>query len=376
LRWDAGWVAARAENQVEPSIVEELLAFRSHVAPSAAILDELPVFYRRAFTAQTNDTELIVGGADVIVHAKEGLERYATGHHGALLVTGAPGTGTTSAVRRILRELLEDRTRSEVTAPKVATCDVAAFDSAIITALRASDGTPVETALRSQPRGSVLVIHDLELWWHRGPDGLDVIRRLESFIEQYGSRILFVLTCSHTSAHLFRRLDLIEPMVVAHVPVEPMTAADAMDAVLRRHGTSELQIRFTDGHETTEFALARYFTTMREHTGGAAGPLLAAWLAHIEEVDTTTIAMRPVSASSLDAFANVPSDWIPVVVALAIHRRLDDGGLAHVLGTDATAIAKTLARSGLLTRRDGVTEIDRYMRPYVIRWLTEQGVLG
>ena len=40
--------------------------------------------------------------------------------------------------------------------------------------------------------------------------------------------------------------------------------------------------------------------------------------------------------------------------------------------------SSTRARTGKTSTggRDGVTELDRYMRPYAVRWLTEQGVLG
>ncbi len=378
LRWDEGWVAARSETaEPDPSVVEELLGFRDIVAPSASTLDELPVFYRRTFTAQTNDAEFIVGGDGVIQTAREGVRRYDGGHHGALLVSGSPGAGTTSVVRRIMREVLGDRPQAEVSAPRVAKSDPVAFERAVVAALRVPESTSVENALRSQPRGSVIVVHDLELWWHRGANGLAAIQRLEELIEQFGSRLLFVVSCNQASAHLLRQVDLLEPMVVAHVPVEPLTAAEGMDAVMRRHRTSELEVRSPDGTEVSEFELARYFTTLRELTGGAAGPLLVSWLAHIDDVTPQTLTMRPAVSASLSAFNAVPSDWVPVIAALAVHRRLDDEGLAQVLGgSDASAVVRTLTRAGLFSRRDDVTELDRFMRPYVLRWLSEQGVLG
>lgn len=378
LRWDAGLVAARSEeNPLEPSVVEELLAFRDEVAASPRVLDELPVFYRRSFMAQTNDAELIVGAQTELAQARAGMERHAAGHHGALLVTGTPGAGTTSVARRILREVLDGRAVVEVVAPAVATCDVAVFETAFAAALRAADGGSIDAALRGQPRGSVILVHDLELWWHRGAAGLAVISRLESLIEQYGSRFVFLLTCNHASADLLRRLGALEPTVVAHVAVDPMTAAEAMDAVMRRHRASELAIRFSDGHESSEFALARYFSHLRELTGGAAGPLLAAWLAHVDTMANDTLILRPAKVASLSAFGSLPSDWVPVVAAVAVHRRLDDPGLRQVLGgMDATVVARTLTRAGLFTRRDGVTELDAAMRPYAVQWLTEQGVLG
>ena len=378
LRWDAGIVAARAdEQQADRSAIEEVLAFRARVAPSQNVMDELPVFYRRSFTAQTNDSELIVGGERELDQARAGIARHASGHHGALLVTGPPGAGTTSIARRIQRELLDGRAVAEVAAPAVATCDAAKLEEAIARAVRSSEGTAVDTALRNLPRGSVIVVHDLELWWRRGPQGLGAIERLESLIEQYSARFLFLLTCNHASADLLRRLDMLEPTIIAHVVVEPMTAAQAMDAVMRRHRASELTILFGDGHESSEFALARYFSHLRELTAGAAGPLLNAWLGHIEQVDHAALTLRPTGSPSLDAFDGLPADWVAVAAALAVHRRMDDSGLTEVLGgTDTTVISRTLARAGLFSRRDGINELDRAMRPYLVRWLTEQGVLG
>jgi amino acid transporter len=376
LRWDAGWAAARDERRTaEPNTVERLLQLRSHVAPSPAVLDELPVFYRRTFTAQTNDPLLIVSGEDEVDLARTAVARYESGHTGALLVTGGPGAGVTTTARRILEEVFANRPTIEIQPPDVATCDPAEFDAAVASAARAADGTPVETALRSLSRGTVILVHDLELWWMRDEGGLDVIEHLERLIEQFGARFLFVCTASHVSANFFRRLGVLEPSVVGHVPVRPLVAAEVLEAVMRRHRAAGLELRFEGGDAPSDLALARYFSAMRQLTGGAVGPALAAWLAHIVDVDADAITLAPISNPSLDAFATLPGEWVNVVATVAVHRRLDDEALEALLGEDALAAARSLTRAGLFVRREDVTRFDRYMRPYAVRWLIDQGVL-
>ena len=43
------------------------------------------------------------------------------------------------------------------------------------------------------PEGSVVVFHDLELWWERSEDGHAVLEEIVRLIESHGSRCFFIL---------------------------------------------------------------------------------------------------------------------------------------------------------------------------------------
>ncbi len=375
LRWDAGWTAADDSHTENASPVERLIEFRSQVAPSAAVMDELPVFYRRTFTAQTNDPFLVVGGDEQIEQAREAVRRYEAGHVGALLVTGRPGTGVTTTARRILHEVFGSRPTVELHPPRVATADPDAFDDALRKVLRAPEGTPLENALRGLSRGTVILIEDLELWWLRREGGTAAIERMENLIEQFGSRFLFVCTSGRSSVDFFARLDLLESSVVSRIRTRPLIAAEVLEAVMRRHRAAGLDLRFADGESPSDLELARYFSNIRQITAGAAGPALSAWLAHIASVDGESIVLAPVSEPDFDAFSALPGDWVNVLSTLAVHRRLSDEALVGMLGDEALSAARALARAGVFVRREGVTRFDRTMRPYAEAWLTDQGVL-
>lgn len=374
-RLDAGWEAVQSTADGRHGVVEDTARFQRSVAPDPAVMRELPVFFRRTFRSHTLDPALLVQ-ADVLDEARTAIRHHEAGSHGALLISGTPGAGTTTIARRVVSELLSDRPIVEIRPRPYATASATDFQEAVRGAVRGSHSS-MHAALRSLTRGTVILIHDIDLWWLRSSHGFGALDEIQRIADEYSTRFLFILTAQSSTVALLRRLQRIESLLLGHIQARPLDAASAMEAVLLRQRSTGYEIRFQDGEPPTEFGLARYFSSLRHATGGAVGPLLLAWVARFTAVDSTSVTIGEAEPQR-PRFGDLRPEWVTVVTAVALQRRLRLAELTQVLGEqiDTERIVATLQRANLFTVEHGVVELDEFIRPYVVRWLLAQGMLG
>lgn len=378
LRWDAGLLAVRAEPDAgtrDRPLVERLLRFRNAVAPRRSVMNTMPVFYQRAFLARTPDLEPHHEG--LVARAREAVAAYDAGHHGAIVVSGAPGSGAANVVEHLARTVLADRRVVEVAPPRAAVDGVEALEAALRHALKAPADADVDAALRLLPRGSCIVVRDLDLWWRRRPGGTSAVHWLGTVVDTHAPRLLFLVQCGSASWRLLDRLGVFTDRAIGQLVCGPLDASDLLAAVLRRHRSTGLELRL-DGASgpPSELALARFFVQLRDHSDGNLGAALAAWLASVVEVSDSHVSVKTPAEVRLDVLDHMPADWVAIVAALALHRRLGDDGLQAVTADpDVGAAAMSLVRAGLATRRQGVLELDRFSAAHVTRWLVSRGTL-
>ncbi len=378
LQLDAGFSAATDAEPDAPHGIEGLLSLYGQTAPSPATIQELPAFYRRAFLTRATADELLVGGAEEITEFQRGLDLYRTGHRGAVLISGPSQSGKSTFLDRVERELLSGRQVVEVHAPVVATADISAFADAVAVACKTSTGTSLDASLRALRHGSVVLIPDAEMWWLRSPEGTLILERLERLIDQYAHRLLFVITCNDASLRLLDRLGLLTGTSIAHVRMPALDSSDLLDAVLKRHQPTGMELTI-DGTavEPGDVGLARYLVQLRAWSRGNVGAAFHGWIAHIDEANISAVNLKSPRPIDFEKLANIPREWLPVMAALALHRRLDDSGLeATTSQSNAVQIARILARSGVATRNGESTELDQFVAPHVVKWLQDKGVLA
>ncbi len=369
-------VRSRAEaNEVLP--VQAALAFRRSVAPPPEVLSAVPLAYRRAFVSRTGgDVLRWADHAEVDRVVADFVASSDEGRHGAMVVTGRPGAGTSALLDRIVDEQLGRRLVVQIPPPGVATGSPDALRHALCLAVGAAPETPAERLLASLPHGAAVVVRDLDRWWLRHPSGLGAIDQVCEWIERFGESRLFLLSCGSSSLDLLRAVTALPGALMASVEPPALDVHALQEVVMARHESTGLALWLDQrGQVPTEWQRARLFLALFEHAHGQVGPGLSGWLAQVVDAGSDGVVVRRAGTVDLDALAALPAEWVGALAALALHRRLDDEGLA-LAGGAAPGLSRTLVRAGLAERLPDAVVLDRFTGPHVVRWLRSEGVIG
>jgi hypothetical protein len=375
-------LARRLQSERDPGAhrVEQALSLRLAAAPSADVVESLPVFYRRVFQGSSaRDPAYWVGQQAELDRAAEAIAVHRQGHPGALLITGPPGAGLSSLTERINRAHFDPARTFAVHPPEGGSIDPDRFRRALEAALGVAP--PIEQGLRSLPAGSVVVVHDLELWFERHSGGLEVIDALAELVDTHGSRVLFLVTCNEYTFDLFRRLGRLDDQLMATVHCQPLDAGSLRRAVMERHEAAGLALRLVDQPdvEPGEFALARLFSGLFEASGGYLGPALQAWIGHIHHVDDEAVVLARPRALDLDALDALDDAWVALLIELVLHRRMPFQRLVRVSGEPEAHLRRqvlSLIRGGLVVEAsDGTLSLDPFAAHHVHYWLSTREVL-
>ena len=384
-RWSRGVLLARrlrATADEPASAVERVIALHRASAPSPAVWEALPIFYRQVFLGRAAaDPAYWMPASEELTAAERAVDTHQLGHPGALWITGPSGSGVGAVTRRITQERFGPERTFVVRPVEHGSIDPAQFEAAVCQAVGRSGD--VDEALGTLPEGSAVVIEELELWWERSPGGLAVVERLGSLVDRYGARILFVVGVNVHVMRLLRRLEALVDQVLATVHCHPLEAMRLKDAVLRRHDATGLGLRLEgESRERgpSDWKTARLFTGLFDYSDGYVGAALHAWIAHIVEVTPDFVVVRRPRPESLDALDSLDPEWSALLVELVLHRKMDRARLLRVTGLPSERLDAALAglrRAGLVVggRDDEAVAVERFVQRHVERWLVSREVL-
>ena len=391
-RWSAGvLLARRITTETQGNLVERTLGFVRANSPKPEVVDALPFYYSQPFLGQARvSLEFWVGREAELAEIGEAVRQWKQGRGGALLIVGEPHSGKTSLTRFTARRHFETRTKFNVLPPRGGSADLALFEARLAKELapgleRPNLGPGVHESwdeiLAAVPSGSVLMFHDLELWWERGPDGLAVLTKLTELIARWGDRLLFILELNvHALRFISRSLPLADS-ALAVVECQPFAAEQLKQVIEGRHRSTGLRFALDerDEDQLPAWQRARLFTRYFDYSGGYVGVALQAWISHIDRIDGEVLAMRAPKRASAEILDELRIEWIAVILQLVLHKRLTRARLARVSGLDQANVDRqldALARAGLIDEdKQGAIALDRYVSHLVITNLRDRGYL-
>lgn len=365
--------------EADTSAVERVLKLVSVCEPLPEVERELSVHYAQLFSGGNAAYRAYRVPRDVEMDAADrAIRQRQSGRSGAILVTGGVRSGTTSLALAILERHVERDRIVRINPPEAGSPDPAELDAAIARAT--GQRGSADAILASLPPDTALVFHDAELWWERAPGGLAAIDALAALIDRHSARLLFVVVVNTHALRLMRRLGRLDREALATIVAAPFDALALRRAIMSRHDSSGLDLRLAGlDLRPGEWRLARAFSRLFDLTDGAVGAALDAWIASLIAVDERSVTVRISAPPSLEAFDALDPTTTGLLVELVLHRRLDDARLARITALEPARLAAATAallRSGLAARtRRGSLEIARHVRPQLVRWLTDRGVL-
>lgn len=226
--------------------------------------------------------------------------------------------------------------------------------------------------MNSMPHHTVVVIHDLELWWERTPEGMRTVEMIMDMITAYSDRIVFIVNMNPFASDLIHAVNGFKERFIGVIRCSPMSSMDLKNLILTRHRSSGLEFVLDNGKsEVSEIALARLFNDYFNYTEGNPGTAMNAWLSNIVRVEENRLVIRSPRRPETEVLDSLPPAWNIIILQLILHKRMSEAKLLRVFRNDFPELLthlRSLLRAGLVWRDvDGCYGVNKFVEPFLIR---------
>lgn len=357
-----------------------ILSLVEKVNPQPDAIEKIPFFYQNLFSGRSN-----IGSDFWITMAREEKEflkaigRYNNGVHGAILVKGKRNQGKTAFTKFTINKYLAHRPLYNIFPPREGTISVDEFNKILkdVTGISGSS----EDIIGLLPHESVVQIHDLELWWERSDQGLEIIQLITRLIDQYSGKCLFILSVNPFAFRLINRLIDFENYLIATIDCEKFSAENIKDLILLRHKSSGLNFNWKGRSESelTAIKTAQLFSHYFDYSKGNPGVALCGWLAHVTDAEGKSLTIKTPHVPDLDALTSLSADHRVALAQIIIHKRVSTEKLARIMDyneNDTSSSLRALKRSGLIVETSpGTFAMNIYIEPFVSQVLETQKLI-
>ncbi|MFT6962157.1 MAG: amino acid transporter [Flammeovirgaceae bacterium] len=353
-------------------IIPELLNFYEKVAPNKTLLDSLPFYYKQLFVKeQSASMELWYNREEELQIADRAVKRHFEGISGAILVTGEPDEGKSFLSEKIAHSYFEPKKIFVVNPPEGGDASLKTFRMAVNKAV-GKVNMRLDTIFNRMPESSVVVFHDVELWWENLKGGSEVIDRFDELIDEHSDKCLMILNMNQFTYQYFQKLGKFDGDFMEIITCLPMGARALKDIIMLRHKSSHLRFRFEGKleNELTDWEMAGLFTKYFRETRGNIGFALQEWLSNIDVIEKSEITIHEPKNTDSDVLKRLPQKWFDAVEHFILHKKMLPSKFARLnkLGQEeADHFIKSMLRSQLIVEQNGVLEINRYFMPYLIK---------
>lgn len=362
------------------TLVNRFLTQLETVTPDPEIISQLPFYYRQLFLEKTHmTTEFWVGRQDELERAKLAIQRFRSGHGGALMITGPANAGKTSLAVHLAGLFFDRKNIYRIEPPPDGTTQLDQFIEAIEENLNASGR--YNDIFNTLPPETVLIIDDLELWWEQTTQGQAIIQEIMRLINTFGHRIMIITTVNRHSLARIDRLTPIRHNFLDTIACQPLSVNQLHQLIMRRHRTSGLKIRIkhqTEPHISPR-RLVAWFRRLATHTGAYPGNALQSWLAAIESINQNILQMKQPPRIDPRHFSHLEQHWIQPLIHTIVHKRMTHQRLTRLMKGNPVAARQLLTqlkRTGLLIDQGhGIHTINPYIHYHLVSYLEQNKYL-
>ncbi len=360
--------------------VNELLNQVEKMSPRADIFTKLPFYYQQLFLRTNNETnEFWHAREKEVEEANKAMERFREGYSGGILLVGERYSGKTSLANYISSKFTEEQQVFRINAQEQGSTSPDDLMRSLQQALMFHGN--VQQLFNNIPPESVVFFDNLELWWEKSENGMQVLYQIMDIIEQFSHRILFIVALNQHTYKLISQIYPIGNYFLGLIKSGPMTAQELFNIVLHRHRSTGMQLKYKNKEEAyvSTFEYANLFTKYFSQSKGNVGVALQAWISCIQQVEENVISIVAPEEPPINALKKVDRASNMLLLQLVLHRRLNIQRLERIMLEPVDNLQKKLnylKRSGVIQENaKGVLSINRYMYPTVVEQLKELELL-
>lgn len=336
-------------------LTERLLKTIDSVTPDQKILQKLPHYYTMLFSGRSSISDNFwVKRPEEEGQLQLTLSRYQSGVQGMITVLGERNAGKTALCKYFCEQNFKSERVYHMFSRDAGSSDPLAFGLALQKATRMEGD--VNEIFKTLAHGSVLVIHDLELWWERaGDDGLRTIRLIKDLVDTYSHKCLIIVNLNPFAFEVLKKAEALDTYSLGTIRCQPFDAYDLRQLILSRHKSSGMQFKLGGRLETdvNEVRLARMFNSIFENTHGNPGMAMNVWLRGITELRDKTIVIKPPGVTDIRVLYNLSTEWNMIALQLLMHKRASFEKLCRILSEKPENImhsVRAMVRIGILKK--------------------------
>ena len=364
-------------DKTEYNSVNALLDFNSSVSPDSKVIEQLPFYYPQIFiNTSSNYNEFWFGRKNEVKQAEISIERYFAGYKGAIAVLGEPGAGKSFFVNYICRNFNKDLVHT-IKPPETGSINKIDFFASIQNAT-SSKGKP-ESILKEMPKGSVVIIDDLELWWEKTIGGNKLIEYIFELINKFNKKILFIVVSNEFVANTIYNLNDVSELFINFIKLQPQNAEVIKDIVLTRHKAGGLELNYKNKslNSLSEITIANLFLKHAKFSNGNINSALKLWLASIVDFNDNTIQVTMPNINTL-LIDDIDIDNLVILNQFVLHKHLTIAKISRILREDKEAVKSKLEfmlRSGIIAKQNNYYLINPFMSVYLIQLLKNRNII-
>ena len=354
------------EGENQQSISGQILDIVTNVSPDPAVYNAVPVYYKNLFSGRSSISE------DFWIERKteqeqfeKAFKNYRNGYLGGIMVLGERNSGKTTFCRHIAKKYFKNERVYHVFPPLNGSIkpDDLYETINVVTNL----GGNIDEIFERLPDNSVMVFHDLELWWEMSAKGYEVIQLIMKLIKNYSSKCLFIVNMNQYAYKKLNKIYSIEDNFIGVLFCMPFDSEELKDLIMKRHFSGGLKFVLGKKREEqiSEIRMADLFNKYFNYSEGNPGLTLYTWIAQIKKFTLDRLFIVPPNALNMHIFENLDDDWQVILIQLIYHKRMDINKLMNVLQIDESEIKKninSLMMAGLVKEKsNGLFVINRYI---------------
>lgn len=370
----------KQKEQQGPSEVEDILNIIDASQGNNNVVNSLPFYYRQLFLRKQNYLmDFSIGRENELQKAKKALIRYQSGYKGGILLLGERYSGKTFLAQYIINNLMYKSNLILVHPPYSGSVNRNDFKQALISATDKQG--EYDDIFSDLPVNSIILFEDIDLWWERTTDGMQIIGLIMKIIQRYANRYMFMVTANKQAFQLINKIQKIEHQFLSIIECEPMGANDLGKAIMLRHESGNLKFKLGKQAENQirPWVKARLFSRYFAYTKGNIGITLQAWIHNITHFSNGVIYIKPPHKPDLGKLEHLETDWYIAIVQIILHRRVTVDKFSRIMRINREQAAwqlEELFRAGILTEQGKkIFEIHPVIYPHIMDKLTEMKLL-
>lgn len=359
---------------------EQVAELVDQLMPNSDVLSRIPAYYTNLFSGKSSiGKDFWIDRKTEEEQFKKALDRYRRIRKGGILIYGNRNSGKTTLCKFLTRKHFNQDSVFHIYPPVQGSVLPNEFEKTLQNVFGIN--LPINSLIDSIGFDSVLVFHDMELWWERSESGMQVINIILDLIQKHSDKLLIIANLNIYTYHFLNSLYQIDDVFLMHILCRPFDSEDLKELVMRRHRSSGKNFSFGKRRveQVSEIKLAGIFNRIFRITGGNPGLAMITWLSMINDYNEDNLEMRSPKIVDSSCLDKLDEDWMIILAQIVLHKRITLEKLEQILGQTDLDIRKnidTMVMSGMIAERNpGVFVINNYIFNVVCEVLENNGFI-
>lgn len=315
-------------------------SYKEDLFKTKEILDRLPFIYRRLFDGTSlESSEFFKGEQDLRSLIEKAQTRFRSHLPSSILITGAPGSGKTSYINFIKKEVFRPGDYLEFHfVERISTVDE--LRSLLSQAMGYNELKSIDSIildLNERFRNKFVLLVNIHKIFLRTVDGFGALHAMLHIISMTNSNIIWIATAQSIAWHFIRRNFRAAPLFEFRMALEDLNRDRMKDIILKRQETAGFTFKFAKDDlyllrrkffssskmvEEQTYLSRIYFDRLTEYSGGNIVAGMNYWLNSIVKIEENTLTIR-----TYQPYPYIDLSILDLKTMTALHAVILHGGL-------------------------------------------------